>query len=232
MSEFSFFESLEARICFRVEGVDVSVYQGAINWNTLAANNKQFAFVRASRTNLDLDPNLAANMAGAKAAGVLTGVYHRILPKGESEGGVYTDPITDAHRFVDAGGKYMGNGYLRPVIDAEDGYTLGKAALSKWVNDFSDEVTKLTGVVPIVYCSTNYATNYLDTSVSSTHDLWLARWNDGNSGNVNPQTDQPETPSGYPNSFGSWNVPSAAPRRTHRGTSGNTPATATARRSA
>src|SRR4051812_24788292 len=83
---FSFVESLEHRVLFaRVEGVDVSVYQGAINWNTLLSHSKQFAFVRASRTNLDLDPNFTTNMANAKAAGVLTGAYHRALPEGEGE---------------------------------------------------------------------------------------------------------------------------------------------------
>jgi hypothetical protein len=50
-------ESFEPRLFMRVEGVDVSLFQGAINWQTLRANNKEFAFVRSSRTNLDLDHN-------------------------------------------------------------------------------------------------------------------------------------------------------------------------------
>ncbi len=201
------FESLEARLFMRVEGVDVSLFQGAINWQTLRANDKEFAFVRSSRTNLDLDANFHANMAGAKKAGVITGPYHRALPKGESEGGVYTDPITDARRFYNAAKDYMTEGYLRPVIDAEDGHTLGKAALSKWINDFSVELERLSGVRPIVYASSNYATNFLDTSVASRHDLWMARWNAGNTNQVNPQTDQPETAAGYVNPYGSWNQP-------------------------
>src|SRR5215203_5420728 len=89
------FESLESRLFMRVEGVDVSQFQGAINWDTLAANNKQFAFVRSSRTTLDKDPNFVANMAGAKAAGVITGPYHRALPLGDGDAGAYTDPVTD-----------------------------------------------------------------------------------------------------------------------------------------
>jgi GH25 family lysozyme M1 (1,4-beta-N-acetylmuramidase) len=204
----SLVEPLEHRVLFaRVEGVDVSVFQGAINWNTLASHNKQFAFVRASRTNLDLDPNFKTNMANAKTAGVLTGAYHRALPQGEGEAGPYTDPVTDANRFYTAAGAYMTAGYLRPVLDIEDGSSLGKAALSSWVNSFTAEVERLSGVRPIIYCNTNFATNLLDTTVAANHDLWIARWNGGNSGNVNPQTDQPETPSGYANPYGSWNVP-------------------------
>ncbi len=202
------FESLESRLFMRVEGVDVSLFQGSINWTTLRNNNKEFAFVRASRTNLDLDSYFHANMAGAKAAGVITGPYHRALPKGESEGGVYTDPITDANRFYNAAKDYMKEGYLRPVIDAEDGYTLGKAALSKWIMDFSMELERLSGVEPIIYANGNYATNYLDASVAARHDLWVARWNNANDPSLtNPQIDQPQTPSGYVNPYGAWNVP-------------------------
>ncbi len=59
------FEQLESRLFMRVEGVDVSLFQGAINWQTLRDNNKEFAFVRSSRTTLDKDPNFETNMAGA-----------------------------------------------------------------------------------------------------------------------------------------------------------------------
>ncbi len=191
----------------RVEGVDVSVFQGAINWQTLRTNNKEFAFVRSSRTTLDLDPNFHANMAGAKAAGVITGPYHRALPLGDGDAGVYTDPVTDAKRFYTAAKDYIKDGYLRPVLDAEDGATLGKTVLSQWFADFSDEFERLSGVKPIVYANTNYATSLLDASLAAEHDLWIARWNGGNANLVNPQTDQPETPGGYPNPYGVWNQP-------------------------
>lgn len=207
MFKFSLFESLEQRICFRVEGVDVSVFQGAINWNTLAANDKQFAFVRSSRTTLALDPNFHTNMAGAKAAGVLTGPYHRALPLGDGDAGVYTDPVTDANRFYNAAKDYIKEGYIRPVLDAEDGATLGKTVLSQWWKDFITEFERLSGVEPIIYANTNFATNLIDASLAAEHDLWIARWNGGNANNVDPQTDQPETPGGYPNPYGVWNVP-------------------------
>ncbi len=201
------FESLESRLFMRVEGVDVSVFQGAINWQTLRTNNKEFAFVRSSRTTLDLDPNFHANMAGAKAAGVITGAYHRALPLGDGDAGAYTDPVTDANRFYNAAKDYIKEGYLRPVLDAEDGAALGKTVLSQWFADFSDEFERLSGVKPIVYANTNYATSLLDASLAAEHDLWIARWNGGNANLVNPQTDQPETPGGYPNPYGVWNQP-------------------------
>jgi GH25 family lysozyme M1 (1,4-beta-N-acetylmuramidase)/uncharacterized protein (DUF2141 family) len=163
----------------RVEGIDVSQFQGTVNWSTVYNSGKRFAFVRASRTNLDLDPNLNANMTNAKAAGVLVGPYHRVLPQGVDELGPYTDPLVDAQRFVNAAGAYMSNGYLRPVVDVEDGETLGKAALSQWVVSFVNEVKRLKpGANPLIYCNTNFASNYLDaTVVAAAPDLWIANWN-------------------------------------------------------
>src|SRR5215203_6070046 len=196
------FEPLESRLFMRVEGVDVSFFQGAINWQTLRSNNKEFAFVRSSRTTLNLDPNFHTNMANAKAAGVITGPYHRALPLGDSDAGGYTDPVTDARRFYNAAKDYIKEGYLRPVLDAEDGASLGKATLVQWWKDFIAEFQRLSGVEPIIYANTNFATNYIDAELAQEHDLWLARWNGGNANLVNPQTDQPETPSGYPNPYG------------------------------
>jgi GH25 family lysozyme M1 (1,4-beta-N-acetylmuramidase) len=206
-------ELLEKRVLFvRVEGIDVSQFQGVIDWSQVAASGKQFTFMRASRTNLDKDPTFETNAAGAVAAGLLVGPYHFVLPNSFGEAGPETDPIADAQKFYAAAGHIMTTGYLPPVIDAEAGSTLGKAELSRWVNKFSDEIVRLTGVTPIVYANSNYAKNFLDETVSATHALWLARYNAGNDPTqVDPQVTQPETPSGYPNAYGSWNEPVGGP---------------------
>lgn len=211
--DYSLVEPLEGRLLFaRVEGLDVSVFQGAINWNTVAANNKQFVFIRASRSNLDLDTNFHANVAGATAAGLLAGPYHRALPLGTSDAGTFMDPIEDARRFVTAAGSIMTTGFLRPVLDIEDGFTLGREQLSQWVLNFLNEVERLTGVEPIVYANTNYATNFLSEEIADKYELWIARYNGGNDPNtVDPQVTQPETPAGFPNPYGVWNEPVGGP---------------------
>jgi lysozyme len=200
-------ESLESRLLMRAEGVDVSLYQGDINWNTMASHGKQFAFIRSSRTNLTKDSYFDANVSGSTAAGLIVGAYHFCLPNGLNEAGPETDPVADAQKFYAAGKSAMGTGFIRPVMDVEAGNSLGKTELSNWVLAFSNELQRLTGVKPLIYCSTSYATTYLDTRVSANNDLWIARWNNNNAGTLDPQTAQPETPSGYPNAFGSWNVP-------------------------
>ena len=55
-----------------VQGIDVSEFQGAINWSAVKAAGKQFAFIRVSDGTYQ-DPKFATNWAGAKAAGILRG---------------------------------------------------------------------------------------------------------------------------------------------------------------
>ena len=57
------------------KGIDVSMYQEAINWSAVASEGYSFAFIRVGSAKSGLDPYFAQNMAGAAAAGLKTGVY-------------------------------------------------------------------------------------------------------------------------------------------------------------
>lgn len=56
-------------------GIDVSKHNGSINWSQVASSGIQFAFIKAGSTNSGVDPYFDANMKGASAAGLKTGVY-------------------------------------------------------------------------------------------------------------------------------------------------------------
>ena len=59
-------------------GIDVSHYQGNVNWAQVAAG-KQFAIVRVGSSNsggLYVDPYFLQNINGAKAAGLRVGAYY------------------------------------------------------------------------------------------------------------------------------------------------------------
>ena len=60
-------------------GVDVSRYQGTVNWGDVAAAGKQFAIVRIGSSNTNgvyIDPAFQRNINGAKAAGLRVGAYY------------------------------------------------------------------------------------------------------------------------------------------------------------
>jgi GH25 family lysozyme M1 (1,4-beta-N-acetylmuramidase) len=61
-------------------GIDVSAHQGEIDWQAVAADGIDFAILRVgnrgtSDGNLSVDEQFAANLAGARAAGLKIGVY-------------------------------------------------------------------------------------------------------------------------------------------------------------
>src|SRR5579864_8091651 len=58
-----------------VRGVDVSTYQGAIDWTQVKAAKMDFAFARISDGTTHPDAQFAANWQGMKAAGVVRGSY-------------------------------------------------------------------------------------------------------------------------------------------------------------
>jgi GH25 family lysozyme M1 (1,4-beta-N-acetylmuramidase) len=189
-------EPLEKRLLLaRAAGIDVSYYQGpSIDWGSVKASGISFAAIRASTGssgNTYNDPYLATNEANAQAAGIVTGVYHFAYPANNTA-------IAEATHFVNTAGKYMGPGFLPPELDLETaGGTLSVAALSQWANDFCNYVYTHTGAKPMIYCNTNYAQNYVDTSVSQWY-LWIANYNYSSTGNP-PVGD---SNSGWPS--GSW----------------------------
>lgn len=59
-----------------IQGVDVSRYQGRIDFGRLRAAGAHFAFIKATEGADYVDPNFAANWAGARAAGMARAAYH------------------------------------------------------------------------------------------------------------------------------------------------------------
>ena len=61
---------------YAVRGVDVSAYQGEIDWPVLAAEDLDFAFIKATEGSAHEDERFAANWEGARATDLLVGAYH------------------------------------------------------------------------------------------------------------------------------------------------------------
>ena len=74
-----------------LEGIDVSVFQGVIDWPAVAAGGITFAVCRAT-VGLGVDPSFLTNVRGARAAGLLVGAYHAFETS--------KDPVAQAKRFA------------------------------------------------------------------------------------------------------------------------------------
>ncbi|NPA74729.1 MAG: hypothetical protein GXO25_01435 [Euryarchaeota archaeon] len=147
-------------------GLDVSHYQGTIDWTKVRNAGYTFVFVKASQGTSYVDPLFSTNVQGASAAGLKVGAYHFAEPS--------DDPIAEADHFVDVIKPYLSYMSLPPALDLEQTGGLSWSALSNWANEFEKEVQAKTGITPIIYVNVNYATN-LDSSVTQ-WPLWIADW--------------------------------------------------------
>jgi lysozyme len=65
-----------AALRYPVQGVDVSAYQGTIDWDVLAEQDIDFAWIKATEGSSYQDPRFADNWAGAHDTDLLVGAYH------------------------------------------------------------------------------------------------------------------------------------------------------------
>jgi lysozyme len=61
---------------YPVHGIDVSKFQGEIDWDAVANSGVKFAWIKATEGGDHADERFQANWTGAKAAGVARGAYH------------------------------------------------------------------------------------------------------------------------------------------------------------
>ncbi|SEA51101.1 Lyzozyme M1 (1,4-beta-N-acetylmuramidase), GH25 family [Pseudobutyrivibrio sp. ACV-2] len=157
-------------------GIDVSKYQGNIDWNQ-AKSAVSFAIIRCGYRGqndgqLHEDPYFYQNMKGAKAAGVATGVY--IFSRALNE----AEAVQEASMAVAMAQKAGGCAY--PIyIDMED-TTRGQSKLTNAertaiVNAFVATVQS-SGYKAGLYCSKNWMTSKMDAGSISCH-VWIAQYN-------------------------------------------------------
>lgn len=70
---------MQTRKSGNAQGVDVSHWNGAIDWPKVAASSISFTYIKAIQNSVD--KRFVENANGAKAAGLLIGAYH-YLPIG------------------------------------------------------------------------------------------------------------------------------------------------------
>ena len=153
-----------------VYGIDVSKYQGDIDWVQVAASGVKFAILRAGSQNNSgpyIDPYFEKNYAGAKAAGIAVGAYIYTYAETEAE---QNDEILTILPALE------GKTFEYPVfVDVEDKSLtgIGKAALTQLVKRYMD-ILDQKGFVPGWYSYTNYINSYLCPEVLADYPLWVA----------------------------------------------------------
>ncbi len=151
-------------------GLDVSDYDGTIDWGQVASSGHTFAIARISDGTANPDTTFAANWPAMKAAGLIRGSYQFFRAS--------ADPTAQANMVIAAVGT-LGAGDLAPVadvevMDGESGATL-VANLAIWIS----VVAARTGRTPIIYTDPGFWNALPDTDQFSGNVLWVANWDTG-----------------------------------------------------
>ncbi len=159
------------------KGIDVSHWQGKIQWPRVATAGYTFAFGKATESTTYVDPTYESNRTGAEAAGLTFGAYHFGRPGGSGDAGIIANAIAQADYFLDVAQPQAGE--LPPVLDLETKGALGVAGLQKWTRAWLDHVAARTGVEAFVYASPSFWKTALgDTTdvADAGYPLWIAHW--------------------------------------------------------
>ena len=161
-----------------VKGIDVSHFQGSIDWGKVAAQGIGFAFVKAT-DGLGTDANFTANWSGANQAGLIRGAYHFFRPK--------LSAIDQAKHFCEVVGS-LAVGDLPPVLDVEsiplkpgpgdDWDALPTPdARAKVVSDWLTFVSGALQKTPILYTNRSFwQPKFGVASAFASYPLWIAAY--------------------------------------------------------
>ena len=162
-------------------GIDVSQWQGTVNWSKVKADGISFVFIRCSYTslksfNLHTDPKFKANVTAAAAAGLKVGVYHY------SGATSATEAKKEANYVLKVIKPYKSKITLPVMFDYEPGTRVtanykktSKTTRTKYATTFCN-AAKAAGYTSGVYCSTSWFPDYFNISSLSSYSNWDAHW--------------------------------------------------------
>ena len=173
---YSFYKENDTITSFA--GVDVSQYQGDIDWEQVKAAGIDFAMIRVGYRSygggeIHFDENFAKNLQGANAAGIKTGVYFF------SQAVTTDEAIEEADAVIDAIAPYN---ITYPVVydweliyeDSARTDSISVEMLADCCISFCERV-KSAGYTPMIYQNKNTSMYKLDLPRLTAYDFWLGR---------------------------------------------------------
>ncbi len=152
---------------YSVKGIDVSSYQGEIDWDKLSTQDISFVFIKATEGSSFVDKNFSYNFESAQKTSLAVGAYHFFSYDSEGE--------TQAQNFIDTVKPYKG--MLPPVIDLEfyadkEENPPDRAAVEKQLKILLNLLEEHYGQKPIIYATEKSYKLYLSNGYKD-YDIWI-----------------------------------------------------------
>lgn len=148
-------------------GIDVSEYQGTINFNLVRDSGIDVVYIRSSEGINFVDPYFRENYNNAKAAGLKVGFYHYVTSRSPAEA------INEADYFASVIAGTSPDCLL--AMDFEYFRGLTSYDVNAISRAFLERLEEVTGKRVIVYSDAYNAGNIFDSSLSG-YPLWIAEY--------------------------------------------------------
>ncbi|MCY7352095.1 MAG: glycoside hydrolase [Cytophagaceae bacterium] len=158
---------------YPVHGIDVSKFQGTIEWRRvrrmrLAEKEEDtlrpsFVFIKATEGQGLTDRAFQRNWAGARKAGLRRGAYHFYLP--------FRDPVRQANHFFRT--VVLEKGDFAPVLDIELNAPKPDADIIRDLNIWLNLVETHYGIRPIIYTNPYFYKKFIRGHFDE-YPLWIA----------------------------------------------------------
>lgn len=146
-------------------GIDVSVYQGDIDFEQVKNSGIEVVYIRAGYGFSVTDPKFEENYTNATKAGLKCGAYYFVTARNTEQA------YLQATRFAELiSGKTFA---ARPAMDFEEFGSLGKNGINIVGLAFMQKLRELTGIVPILYTDAYNASETWDWNFAQ-FPLWVA----------------------------------------------------------
>ena len=155
---------------FEVKGVDVSEYQGEVDWNKIKEQNIDFAFIKATEGSKGKDDSFDKNYEKLKNMDMLLGLYHFFSFESSGE--------EQADNYIKVVGNIKNDeSLILPIIDIEY-YSYYKKAkpdkewVTKELQKMLEKLEKTYRVKPIIYTTMEFYKEYIESEFLE-YDIWI-----------------------------------------------------------
>jgi len=169
----------------QLPGIDVSSYQGNINWASVAPHI-DFSYAKATEGTYYTNPDFTNQYNGPYNNGLIRGSYHFAIPN-NSTGAAQAD------YFIAHGGGWSADGKTLPgALDIEynpygaECYGLSQASMVSWIHSFVNEYAAREHAYPVIYTTTDWWTTCTGNSsaFASEDPLWVANYSASGGGTL------------------------------------------------
>ena len=151
--------------CYEWRGIDVSHYQGDIDWDSIKKQGIKFVYIKATEGSSYVDECYELNSNKAAAEGLTIGFYHFF--SFESSG------ISQAENYIATVGEL--NGKLIPAVDVEfygSQRNPDRETVNKELSDMLEYLETYYGRKPIIYSTQSFYNAYLKNGYED-YPLWI-----------------------------------------------------------